>query len=106
MLQKSINQNQEEVSFLVWSIANSLIAILAELNDHNMRNNWGKQQLERSAFEILPENFINRYELLVTAPPQEVLASDLVDDVYLLLKNWLERYEQEQPETIDEFVES
>jgi hypothetical protein len=109
LLQENIKNNKVlEVNFLVWDIANVLVSILAELNGHAMQNNWGKQQLEISTFSIIPGDFIERYENLITAKPNKVLsiAKELVDDVHILLKNWLKEHEKDQVEIIDRFVES
>lgn len=91
-LQKAIKQKQElEIRFLIWAIANSIVIVLSSLNNQHLLNNWGKQLPEIANFEKLPNDFINRFTSLVTAESEDVLeiASELVDDVKLLCKEWL-----------------
>ncbi|NHJ06060.1 MAG: nucleotidyltransferase domain-containing protein [Candidatus Heimdallarchaeota archaeon] len=103
-LQKAINHKQElEYRFLIWAIANSIVNVLSPLNNQPLLNNWGKQLHELVNFERLPNDFINRFTNLVTAEPEDVLeiASNLVDDVNLLCKEWLSEKNKINDHTVE-----
>ena len=106
-LQKAIKLKQDlEIRFLIWAIANSIVTVLSSLNNQYLLNNWGKQLQEIANFEKLPNDFINRFTNLVTAEPEEVLdiASDLVDDVNLLCKEWLSEKRKIDEQAIEEIA--
>ena len=91
-LQKTIEMNKTmDCRFLIWDIANKLVDILATLNGQYLLNNWGKQIHEFNKMKILPGDFTNRYKKLVISEPNEALsiASKLVDETNILLKNWI-----------------
>jgi hypothetical protein len=91
-IQKAIETERiKDINFLIWDILKEIINSLAALNNQFLLNNWGKQIQELETFKIIPENFIERYLTLLQSPPEKTLqiASDLVDDVNKLLKNWI-----------------
>jgi hypothetical protein len=91
-IQKAIEAGRTiDTTFLFWDLVNQLINILAVLNKRFLLNNWGKQLQELQTLKKIPENFVLRYNALIMAKPEEALqvASELVDDVNVLLKNWI-----------------
>jgi hypothetical protein len=106
-IQKAIEIGREiDTNFLIWDLIKEITNIIATLNDRFLLNNWGKQCQELQAFKILPSNFIIRYNALIKSKPKEALqiASDLVDDVNKLLKNWISATKATFKEDLEEIV--
>lgn len=106
-LQKAIETGRKlDTTFLVWDLANGLVNVLAALNGRFLLNNWGKQIPELQTFRKMPMNFIQRYTALIKSDPKEALqvASDLVDDVKVLLRNWILENQVASREDLEEIV--
>lgn len=106
-IQKAIETGRKlDTTFLIWDIANGLVNVLAALNCRFLLNNWGKQIQELQTFRKMPKNFIERYTVLIKSEPKEALqvASDLVDDVNALLKNWILENQMTSKEDLEEIV--
>ena len=106
-LQKAIETGRTlDTTFLIWDLANGLVNVLAALNGRFLLNNWGKQIPELQTFRKLPTNFIERYTALIRTEPREALqiASDLVDDVKVLLTNWILENQVTATEDLEEIV--
>lgn len=106
-IQKAIEAGRKlDTTFLIWDLANGIANILAALNNRFLLNNWGKQIQELQMFRKAPKNFVERYVALVKSEPEEALqiASDLVDDVNMLLKNWILENQVAFKEELEEIV--
>lgn len=91
-IQKVIEtERRKDTTFLIWDLVKEVVDILAALNSRFLLNNWGQQIQEIKTFNIIPSNFSERYLSLIQSEPEEALkiASDLVDDVNMLLKNFI-----------------
>ena len=88
-IQEHIKENNLlELTFLKWDFIASINCILSALNNRYFLNNWGKQFQEINKFEILPEAYISRTKRFIKSEPKIALelASELVEDVRILLK--------------------
>ncbi|MGD8505057.1 MAG: hypothetical protein PVF15_00125 [Candidatus Bathyarchaeota archaeon] len=106
-VQKAIEAGRKlDTTFLVWGIANGIVNVLAALNNRFLLNNWGKQIQELKTFRKMPKNFIERYIALIESQPKEALqiASDLVDDVNVFLKEWILENQVAFKEALEEIV--
>ncbi len=94
--------------FLIWEIANGLVNILAALNNQPLLSNWGKQLHEIEMLEKKPKEFVRRYERFVTVEPQDALSigANLVDEVNLLLREWLKNDRHSFDSDVKEIVMS
>lgn len=100
------NSNPVDASFIIWDIANFLTYSLAGLNNHPYTKNWGEHLPETANFTFIPDDFQNRYKKMVTLPSKEAypIAVELIDDMYILLKNWLKDNEKESEYTIENVI--
>jgi hypothetical protein len=106
-IQKAIETGGKiDTTFLLWDLINELINILAALNERFLLNNWGKQLQEIRTFQNMPKNFETRYNTLIIAKPEDALkiASELVDDVNVLLKNWILENQANFKEDLEEIT--
>lgn len=100
-MQKAIEQKNElDISFLKNDIANELAHILSALNNRYYLNNFGKQLLEIETFEHQPNDFIENYRKFLIAEPEEalVIGITIVEEVRILIRNWLNEQELEPNE--------
>ncbi len=100
-MQKAIDEkNDLDISFLKNDIVNELAHILSALNNHYYLNNFGKQLLEIEIFELLPNDFVENYKKFLIAKPEDalVIGSTIVDEVKILIRNWLNEQELEPNE--------
>jgi hypothetical protein len=100
------NNNLVDGSFIIWDIANFLTYTLSGLNNHPYSKNWGEHLPETTNFTIIPDDFQNRYKKLVTLSPKEAypIAVELIDEMYILMKNWMKENEKESQSTIENVV--
>lgn len=106
-LQRSIESvDRLDSRFLIWDIANGLVNILAALNNQPLLNNWGKQLHEIEMLEKKPKEFARRYERFVTVEPQDALSigANLVDEMSLLIREWLTNKRQPFDSDVKEIV--
>ena len=106
-LQKAVKDNHQiDAAFIISDLANWMTHTLACLNKTYMKNNWGKQLNEVAKFDILPDDFIDRYKKLVNSTPAEALeiATDLIDDINLLLREYQRNEEKITTEDINELA--
>ncbi|MFX0181916.1 MAG: hypothetical protein ACFE95_02440 [Candidatus Hodarchaeota archaeon] len=91
-IQKAIEtERRGDTTFLIWDLVKEIVNILAALNNKFLLHNWGQQLQEIDTFNVIPHNFSERYLTLIQSEPEEALkiASDLVDEVKLLLKKFI-----------------
>ncbi|MFX0124005.1 MAG: hypothetical protein ACFFAE_10225 [Candidatus Hodarchaeota archaeon] len=106
-IQKALEtERKKDTPFLIWDLVKEIVNILATLNDRFLQNNWGTQINELQGLKKVPENFIERYRALITSEPVKTLhiASDLVDDVNVLLKKWMLENQGSTKKEVEEIV--
>jgi hypothetical protein len=108
-IQKAIETGRKlDATFLIWDLAKGIANVLAALNNRFFLSNWGEQTQELQTFGKLPKNFVERYKALTKSEPKEALqiGSDLVEDVNVLLKNWILENQDKFEETLERFIVS
>jgi hypothetical protein len=102
LLEEYISQGRlVNTPYLRWYVANTLVHILSALNNQPLFNNWGKQREEIAKMKILPKDFVKRYEKFLTVEPHKCveIGKELVNDVTLLVNEWIDKNYLETNET-------
>jgi hypothetical protein len=106
-IQKAIETDRKkDTTFLIWDLVKEIVNILAALNNRFLLHNWGQQMQEIESFNIIPSDFSERYLSLIQSEPEKALriASDLVDDVNTLLRNYILENQMSFSEDLEEIV--